>query len=477
MKNIYSVILSICIIFSCVSNIFSQNQAALDAIENGLFKTIQIKGQSIEKYSIYERMEHYKVPGVSIAVVENGNLKWAKGYGLANTKTKTTVNENTLFQAGSISKPVAALAALKLYEAGNLDLDSDVNTYLKDWKIPENKFTETEKVTIRKLLTHTAGTTVHGFPGYQQKDDFPTITNVLNGNGNTPKIFVDTTPGSIWRYSGGGYTIMEKAVEDVSGLPLEEYMAKNIFSPLQMNNSTYAQPLTAEFHNNASAAYNRKGKLIKGLWNNYPEQAAAGLWTTPSDLAKYCIEIQEIIDGKEDGVLTQKTVEAMLTKHKNGWGLGPGLRYENDSLMFGHGGKNAGFTNDFHASVYNGNAVIIMTNADNGGQLIAEIQNAIADYYDWEFSNHRTIETVELDEASLSQFIGKYRQVNQKSKVKIKVKDGILNIIVFGRTIQLTPMSATKFIDLDSGNYAEFVIEDDKVTGFLINDWIEFVRI
>lgn len=464
-------------IFACFSNLNAQNNSEISTIENGLFKNIQIKGETIQKYSIYERMEHYKVPGVSIAIVENGQLKWAKGYGLANTKTETPVNENTLFQAASISKPLTALAALKLYEEGSLDLDTDVNNYLKDWKIPENKFTETEKVTIKRLLTHTAGTTVHGFPGYKQKDDFPTIIDVLNGNGNTPKIFVDTTPGSIWRYSGGGYTIMEKVLEDVSGLPLEEYMFKNILSPLQMNNSTYAQPLSPEFHQNASAAYNWKGKLIKGLWHNYPEQAAAGLWTTPSDLAKYCIEIQEIMDGKQDGILTQKTVETMLTKDKNGWGLGPGLRYENDSLIFGHGGKNAGFTNDFHASVYNGNAVIIMTNADNGGQLIAEIQNAIADYYDWEFSKHRTIETVELDDAALNQFVGKYRQVNQKSKVKIKVKDDILNIIVFGRTIKLTPMSNTKFIDLDSGNYAEFVLEGGEVTGFLINGRIEFVKL
>jgi CubicO group peptidase (beta-lactamase class C family) len=293
MKKIYFIIFSI----SLVSNSFAQknNQILLEinSIENSLIKNIQIKGDSIQKFNILERMDFYKVPGVSIAIVENRKIKWAKGYGYANTETGTKVNASTLFQAGSISKPLAALSALKLFENDSLDLNKDVNYYLKNWQIPENKFTETEKVTLEKLLTHTAGMTVHGFPGYQQTDKFPEIIDVLNGNGNTGKIVVDTIPGSIWRYSGGGYTVMEKVVEDVSGLSLDDYMSKNILLPIGMKNSTYQQPIAKEFQNNISAAYDGNGELIKGLWNNYPEQAAAGLWTTPSDLAMYCMEIQQ----------------------------------------------------------------------------------------------------------------------------------------------------------------------------------------
>ena len=196
------------------------------------------------------------------------------------------------------------MAALKLFENDSLDLNKNVNYYLKKWQIPENKFTKTKKITLEKLLTHTAGMTVHGFPGYKQTDDFPEIIDVLNGKGNTPKIVVDTIPGSIWRYSGGGYTVMEKVIEDVSGLSFDEYMSKNILLPIGMKNSTYQQPITKVWQNNISAAYDGNGKLIKGLWNNYPEQAAAGLWTTASDLALYCIEIQDIIQGKKDGILT-----------------------------------------------------------------------------------------------------------------------------------------------------------------------------
>ena len=335
MKKNCFILFSICLMSNCFAQLDDQILLEINAIENSLVKNIQIKGDSTQKFSILERMEYYKVPGVSIAIVENGKIKWAKGYGYANTETGTKVDANTLFQAGSISKPIAALAALKLFENGSLELNKDVNDYLKDWQIPENKFTETEKVTLEKLLTHTAGITVHGFPGYKQTDKFPDIIEVLNGNGNTEKITVDTIPGSIWRYSGGGYTIMEKVVEDVSGTSLDKYMAQNILLPIGMKNSTFKQPISKALQTNNSGAYNSNDELVKGLWHNYPEQAAAGLWTTPSELALYCIEIQDIIQGKTDGILSKKTVEMMLTKHKNAWGLGPSLGKKNESLIFG----------------------------------------------------------------------------------------------------------------------------------------------
>ena len=477
MKKIYFLIFSLSLISNCFAQKEGEIQAEIKAIENGLIKNIQIKGDSIQKFNIQDRMDYYKVPGISIAVVENGNIKWAKGYGFANTETGTKVDSNTLFQAGSISKPLAALSALKLFENDSLKLNRDVNYYLKNWKIPENKFTEIEKVTIEKLLTHTGGMTVHGFPGYQQTDEFPEIIDVLNGNGNTAKIVVDTIPGSIWRYSGGGYTVMEKVVEDISGLPLEEYIAKNILSPLGMKNSTYEQPITKEWQKNISAAYDGNGKLIKGLWNNYPEQAAAGLWTTPSDLALYCIEIQNIVQGKKDGVLSNSTLDKMLTKHKNDWGLGPSLQNEKDSLIFGHGGKNAGFTNDMKAFVNQGNAIIVMTNADNGGKLIAEVKNSISNYYKWSISQPKTIEIIELSDADLKQFKGKYELKKYNVTLNVKYKENKLFVpnTPFGN-LKLIPMTNTKFIDLESGTTIEFSV-DKKVDGFMVNNNYKFKKI
>ncbi|TXE16785.1 beta-lactamase family protein [Psychroserpens burtonensis] len=477
MKKIYFIIFSISLICNCFAQKNDQILLEINSIENSLIKNIRIKGDSIKKFNILERMDFYKVPGVSIAVVENGKIKWAKGYGYANTETRTKVDANTLFQAGSISKPLAALSALKLFENNSLELNKDVNYYLKNWQIPENKFTKTEKVTLEKLLTHTAGMTVHGFPGYQQTDEFPEIIDVLNGNGNTGKIVVDTIPGSIWRYSGGGYTVMEKVVEDVSGLSLDDYMSKNILLPIGMKNSTYQQPIAKEFQNNISAAYDGNGKLIKGLWNNYPEQAAAGLWTTPSDLAMYCIEIQDIIQGKKDGILTKETVDKMLTKHKNDWGLGPSLQNDKDSLIFGHGGKNAGFTNDMKAYAYQGNAVIVMTNADNGSKLISEIENTISKYYNWSISQPKTIEVIELSNTELKQYIGKYELKEQNLILEVKFKE---NQLFLTNTpigdLNLSPMTNSKFIDLESGTIIEFLV-DEKVSGFMINNSLKLVKI
>ena len=477
MKKIFFTLAFISVLSTGFAQENDQLLKEINAIENGLITNIQIKGEPVQKFNILERMKLYMVPGVSIAVVENGKLKWAKGYGVANTKTGTKVDANTLFQAGSISKPLAALAALKLAENGKVALDADVNQYLKNWQIPENKFTETEKVTLQRLLTHTAGTTVHGFPGYQQTATFPEIIDVLNGKGNTAKIEVDTIPGSIWRYSGGGYTVMEKVVEDVSGLPLEAYMEKNILHPMGMKNSTYEQPVSKAFQNNISAAYNRFGNLIPGLWNNYPEQAAAGLWTTPSDLALYCIEIQNIINGKKNGVLSKETVEKMLTKHKGNWGLGPSLRKEGDSLLFGHGGKNAGFTNDMKASAYKGNAIIVMTNADNGGKLIAEVRNAISTYYNWSISKPRTIEIIKLSDSDLKQYTGKYQLKEQNLTIEVQLKENrlVLNNTPIGN-LNLQPMTKTKFIDVESVTVIEFLV-DEKVNGFMVNNTFKLVKV
>jgi CubicO group peptidase (beta-lactamase class C family) len=475
MKKTCFLIVSLSVLCNSFAQTNEKKIAEISAIENGLIKNIQVKGEPVLMFNIQERMNHYKVPGVSIAVIENGNIKWARGYGFANTQTKAKIDVNTLFQAGSISKPVAALAALKLYENKQVDLKKDVRFYLKNWQLAENKYTRTEKVTLEKLLSHTAGITVHGFPGYQQGEKIPELTDVLNGKGNTEKIEIDTIPGSIWRYSGGGYTIMEKIVEDVSGLALDEYMARTILQPLGMNNSSYLQPISQKWQKNCSAAYDGNGSMIKGMWNNYPEQAAAGLWTTPSDLARYCIEIQNIVQGKKKGILSKKTVDQMLTKYKNDWGLGPALMGEKNDLIFGHSGKNAGFTNDLKAQAYQGNGIIIMTNADNGAALITEIQNAICNHYNWSFSQPTTIALMKLKTADLEQYVGTYKLKEQLSlKIILKNNQLVLTDTPIGN-LSLSPITKTKFIALESGTTIDFLV-DQQVTGFLVDNSIHFVK-
>ncbi len=426
-------------------------------IETSLLPRMIIKGEPKPYSTLESKMKDLNVPGVSVAVARNGKLHWAKAYGIANTDTGSKVTTETLFQAGSISKPLAALAALTLVQEGKIDLDQDVNTYLTSWKIPDSEFTETEKVTLRRLLTHTAGTTVHGFPGYSDKDDFPSDIDVLSGKGNTGKVEVDKTPGESWRYSGGGYTVMERMVEDVSGMDFASYMDA-IFAKLGMSNSTYAQPLPKAKFNQASLAYNRKGKIIDGSFHHYPEQAAAGLWTTPSDLMKYIFEIQAIANGKEDGILSPKMVEEMLTKHMGNWGLGPSLSDDGEALRFGHGGKNAGFTNNMTAGVYSGNAVVIMTNADNGGQITGGLQSSIARFYDMGFSKVQEIEIYDMSEKQLSRFEGTY--VFQNFKAKLKVKNGIL-VAKVGGAHELTPVGPLTFKDMKDPETITFNEDED----------------
>jgi CubicO group peptidase (beta-lactamase class C family) len=378
---------------------------------------------------------------------------------------------------------LAALSALHLVQQGELELDTNVNEYLLGWKLPENEFTVDEKVTLRRLLTHTAGITVHGFPGYTQTDKFPTISQVLDGKGNTSKIEVDTIPGSIWRYSGGGYTVMEKIVEDTSQLSLDAYMDKFILPPLGMKNSTFQQPIGKEHYSNISAAYDYQGNIIKGLWHNYPEQAAAGLWTTAIDLAQYAIEIHEIYNGKKDSILTKETVDTMLTKHKGDWGLGLALKGEDDSLIFMHGGKNKGFTNKMLAFAKTGNAIIVMTNADNARTLIDEIFLSVSSYYHWDISKQNIIEVIQVSDEYLNQLAGTYKYDKQVPKIGdyfVEVSTNNNNLIIVdsheGITKVFRAIDKTNFIEIESGDKLTIKFDQGK-TVISLNNRFTFIKV
>ncbi len=444
---------------------------AMVAIENGLLPAVLPTGDTLTSFTLDERMAYYHVPGVSIAVLKDGEIHWARGYGVADSLQGTTVDTNTLFQAGSISKPVAALAALHLVQEGKLDLDTDVNTYLTGWKIPDHEWSETTPVTLRHLLTHTGGLTVHGFPGYTQTDTFPAIEQVLRGEGNTPAIFVDTEPGTNWRYSGGGYTIMEKVVEDVSGMSLEAYMRQHVLDPMGMVKSTYEQPLPAKYHAQASAAYDGMGTYIDGGWHNYPEQAAAGLWTTPRDLLRYATEMQAAYAGESNRVINQETVSAMLTRHQNNWGLGPALSTEEEPLIFAHGGKNAGFSNTFMAfAKKGGGGLAIMTNADQGTSLMREIERAISAHYGWETAMPRRVDTIVIPETERPGFEGDYVYDGEDARmngyrVKLTYSGDYLTIYdpQNGQVNEMMSLPEDGFIDRNSGDRVVFSRAEDGI--------------
>lgn len=478
----YSCLL-VLILFSCQPAADPSSEDALlaeiKAIENSLSSSLRIKGEEVKSYTIEERLAEYEIPGISVAIVRNGKLHWAKGYGLANTETGQLVDTATLFQAASISKPVSGMGALKLVQEGKLALNKDINQYLTSWKLPENSFTNTVKVNLRHLLTHTGGTTVHGFPGYTQTDKFPTDIEVLNGQGNTAPIYVDTLPGAISRYSGGGYTIVERAIEDISGQSFADYMQAIVLSPLGMKHSTFIQPLPKEFHAQASAAFDKKGEMYAGLWHNYPEQAAAGLWTTPSDLARFAIGIQEAFAGKSEKVLSQDITEVMLTKDKWSYGLGPGLRAEGDSLIFQHGGKNAGYTCQLFSYAKRGDAMVVMSGSDNAARLIEEIQRAAAELYGWDLAQADTIEVIDLPLAEIQDKVGRYIYKPQEFEVDIAIENDQLVIIVSpDEKYPLRFLDELNFIEFIDGDRFKFTLDEDgKVTGFVQGGRYQFDRI
>ncbi len=379
--------------------------------ENHLIPNVLFEGEAVTYMSLQDRMAHHKVPGVSIAFFENGEISWTRCYGYQDDSLKTPVTPTTRFQAASISKPVAAMAALTLVEAGRLALDEDINRYLKSWKVPDSKFTEKEKVTLRRLVTHSAGMTVHGFPGYAAGEPVPTTRQVITGEEptNTDAIRPDTFPGALWRYSGGGYTVMQLTVEDITGQPFPEFMQQAVLAEAGMEHSTYQQPLPASYYQNAASAYRGDGRLVEGNWHTYPEMAAAGLWTTPSDLARWAIELQNAAAGKSERVLSQAMAKKVLTKHLGDWGLGPALHGEGDSLSFGHGGANEGFRCQLFAfAKEGGQGVAIMTNSDNGSALTSEILRGLSDLYGWNRYEPAVKKVVQLNTAMLDSYTGKF---------------------------------------------------------------------
>lgn len=331
-------------------------------------------------------MDLYKVPALSIAVIDDYKIAWAKGYGTISVGSTAPVGTKTLFQAGSISKPVAAAGALYLVEHGQLALDEDVNGKLKTWKVPENQFTKEQKVTLRRLMSHTGGLTVHGFPGYDVDAPVPTLVQIFNGEkpANTAPIRVDVVPGTIQRYSGGGVTIEQQLMIDVTGKPFPQLLRETVLDKIGMADSSYEQPLPpTRAAMTANGTYG-DGKPVHGRWHIYPEMAAAGLWTTPTDLAKFAIEIALSRHGKSNHVLSQKTTEEMLTEVKDGAGLGFFVEKENPG-QFGHNGADEGFQALLTMNSESGKGVAIMADSDNGLAVADFVLRSVAKEYAWNY--------------------------------------------------------------------------------------------
>ena len=361
-------------------------------VENGLFPPVQIEGE--KPWNILDRMAYYKTPGLSIAVIQNYRLVWAKGYGFANDSLKTPVTTQTLFQAGSISKSLNATGILKLMEHNKLDLYADINTYLKSWQFPYDSLSKGKKITMASLLSHTAGINVQGFGGYLPGKPLPTTVQILNGEkpANSPRIRSVFEPGLRFEYSGGGIIIAQQVVMDITGKPYAEYMEQAVLKPLGMSNSSFQQPPAYSNPAMLATGYNVIGNPIPGKYRIFPEQAAAGLWTNPTYLAKFVVGIQLAYDGKSTKLLTQKSARLMLTPYRDkmGTGLGSFINVSDSTKYFSHPGATAGFQSIYYGSLQGGNGVVVMLNSGSQ-QLVAEVVNSVAKVYGFKDLYHTNI--------------------------------------------------------------------------------------
>ena len=366
-------------------------EQAIQAIEHGLLKATCSNKHSVKKMELIQRMKHYKVPGFSAAFVYQEALAWAKGFGVVEAGSEKPVTDETIFQAASISKPCTAMVALHLVEAGLLDLDADANDFLRSWKIPKSKYTQASpdgdrpKVTLRGLLSHTAGMNIFGYPGYPVGSELPTLQQILNGKppATSKSVRVAQAPGTAFKYSGGGYLVVQLMIEDVTGRPLADLAQEIIFDKLGMTSSTFDTKLPQAYLPRAAAAHRKTGEPVPGKWHTYPEQAAGSLWSTPSDLSRLIIEVQKSLKNESNLVLSEEMTRQMLIPKIGMGGVGFNIVIKDGMTRFGHPGWNEGFHNIIIGCPETRQGIVWMTNGENGRRLGHEVSRGLAEIVRW----------------------------------------------------------------------------------------------
>ncbi len=423
-------------------------QARITKVERGLTTRIVVKGAADRTMDLRDRMAYHQVPAVSIALINQGRVEWARAYGMADIANQRPATTTTLFQAGSVSKALSAMAALRLVEQGKLSLDGDVNRQLVSWKIPQNEFTRTTAISLRMLLNHSAGTTVHGFMGYSPQQALPTLVEVLNGAppAQSEPVRIDVVPSTKWRYSGGGYSIVQLLMTDATQQPFAQLMQAAVLQPLEMTQSTFATSLPSDARKLAALGYDADGKAAPGGWRVYPESAAAGLWSTPSDLAKVILEIQQTIGGESSKVLSHNMASLMLTRGLGEYGLGFFVEDLGDRTSFSHSGGTQGYRAQLYGYTGYGQGVVIMTNSQNSNALIDEILCSIAAEYGWPEFQVVEKAAVQADAVVNRQLAGDYQLLDLPAHIVAEGDHLYFQSELFGaKRMELFPESKTTF--------------------------------
>jgi CubicO group peptidase (beta-lactamase class C family) len=427
-------------------------------VENHLTHYVILKNSDHPYMQLASQMKAMHVPAVSMAAVRNGKIDWAEAYGVTSLEA-SHVTTRTLFGAASLSKPLTAVGVLKLVEQGNIDLDTDVNQYLKRWKIPENEFTREKKVTVRELLNHTSGIATRNGDLYDPAQPIPTIVQMLNGEkpAKNPPVSVEVVPGTKWAYSNRGYLVLALLIEDVTGETFSKYMKRAVLEPIGMTSSTFASPLTTPWVARAATCYWEDGRSgIPPEKFVEPNLAAGGLWSTPTDLAKFLIEIQREYKGTSHKLLHQETVQMLSKPGLGNWGLGFKIGGSPANPLLSHEGSGV-FQDDMLIDL-NGNGFVVMTSGGGGGGLADELIRSAGQVYD--FPDHRPLERIAVDVSPeiLSRYPGTYGFV----KVAMNGERLTAEIPEGTRPQQLYAESPTRFFVLDGPQELQFDRQDNK---------------
>jgi len=410
----------------------------IKAMENGLLKAVVFEGENPERMKLAERMTYYNVPGVSIAVIDNNRIEWAKGYGMADALSAEIVMPETIFQAAELSQAVAAAGTLILAQQTQMDLDAPVNESLKTWKIPESNLTRGKEISARHLLSHCSGIVSLRYEAYENLEEMPSLDQFLRGEGSEyPPVYVDSPPESESKYSEAGYAVLEKLVEDLSGLAFSEFISGSIFLPLNMDGSTFDKPLPEILYSRAATGYSREGIPVEGKGHYYPVSAARGLWTSPTDLGRFAIEIMQSALGESQSILSSPMAREMLSLQCGLRGLGFFIGDKGDELHFFLKGSNTGFSCFMVAYPVKGQGAVIMTNSENGEYLIEEICRALAEAYQWPQFLPEIKKYFRLDPSIYELYTGTY-EVSPEYRLRVSYEDYYL-------IIQPTGQVATKF--------------------------------
>lgn len=425
------------------------------AFEHNLRRSIAVQGQEQARFPLSERMSHYRVPGVSVAIIEGCRIVDARGFG-SSAGGGARITPHTIFQAGSISKSVTAVAALRLVEQGRLHLDGDVRPALKSWAFKDSPLLIGAPVTLRRLLNHTAGLNQIGGKGYPRGAPLPTLAQILDGAApaNTPTVRVVRAPGSEWVYSSGGYYVIQALLTDAAGESFPQLAERLVFRPAGMTESSFGQPLDSKQSHMAASAVGADGAPMSGGWLVNPELAAGGLWTTPRDLARLLIALAMDMRGDGNRLLTTAGVQEMMMPGLKNWGLGVELGGNDQQRRFGHTGHNVGFVSEYVMYPDSCQGAVVMTNADQGGWLVSEVLRAIGDAYGWPDRQLLPVQpAVPLTEAIAKRFVGTYRLRDfpaEKFRISRKPDGGLYwaRIGHIGR--DLLPESAGRLFSPDS---------------------------